>query len=66
VSVSEKKLLAATPIREDCATAREKSAAALQITGASPRMLRSVPEKALKTMKMRLAATASLMFHPAT
>jgi hypothetical protein len=29
VSVSEKKLLATTPIREDGATAREKSAAAL-------------------------------------
>jgi hypothetical protein len=29
-------------------------------------MLRSVPERALKTMTMRLAATASLMFYPAT
>jgi hypothetical protein len=66
VSVSEKKLLAATPIREEGATVKEKSVAALQFTGASLRMLRSVPERALKTMMMRLAATASLMFHPAT
>jgi hypothetical protein len=65
VSVSEKKLLAATPIREDGATVSERSAAAFQSTGTSLRMLRSVPESALKTMTTRLAATASLMLQPA-
>src|SRR5918999_889358 len=63
--VSEKYWLTATPIRDDGATVEEKSAAALQLTGASLRMFRSVPESALKMMMTRLAATASLMLHPA-
>jgi hypothetical protein len=56
----------ATPTSVEGATTEERSAAAFQFTGFSPRRLRSVPERAPNTKMARLAAVASLMFHPAT
>src|SRR4028118_1937675 len=63
-TVSGETRLMATPIREDGATVRESMPAVLQSTGSSLLALRMVPERALKTMMTRLAATASFISHP--
>jgi len=55
----------ATPIRDEGATVTESRTAARQFTGSRLLALRIVPESELKKMITKLAATASLMFHPA-
>ena len=64
--VSGEKRLIATPTREAGATVEERSAALRQFMGSLLRRLRIVPESELKITTTRLAATASLMPHPAT
>ena len=56
----------ATPIRDAGATVEARRAAFRQFIGSSLRMLRMVPESELKMTTTRLAATASLIPHPAT
>jgi hypothetical protein len=63
---SGEKRLIATPISVDGATTQERRANVFQLTGSSLRMPRSVPERAVNTVMIRLAPTASLMSHPAT
>ena len=57
--------MSTTPANAEGATTEERSAAAFQSTGFSPRELRNVPERAPNTKVIKLAAVASLMFHPA-
>jgi hypothetical protein len=59
-------LLMKTPIRDAGATVEARSAATRQSAGSSLRTFRIVPESELKTVITRLAATASLIPHPAT
>jgi hypothetical protein len=53
-----------TPIKDEGATARERRPATRQFTGSALLALRIVPERELKMIITRLAATASWIRHP--